>query len=138
MIEIIHHICLPIIRTPNETNIPSSPIPCFLTSQRWFYGCLSVCSKIVQGWKNQMERKISAPSVCPKFHSIPHPNLILDIFVKNFPTHPDTSPQNTPMNTPSQLRGPPPPQKKIFPKFQSYHSSPKPILLNPKTPKPLS
>ena len=84
-----------------------------------------------------MERKISTPPVCPKFHSIPYPNLKLDIFAKHFPPHPDTSPQTTPMNTPSQLRGLPLPPK-FFPKFQSYHPPPKPILLNPKMPKPLS
>ena len=92
--DIIHHICLLIIRTPNEMNIPSSPIPRSLTYQRWFYKSLFVCSKIVQDQKSQMERKISTP-VCPKFHFIPHPNLKLDIFARHFPAHPDTSPQTT-------------------------------------------
>ena len=47
-----------------------------------------------------MKRKIPTPSIFPKFHFIPHPNLKLDVFAKSIPPHLDASPQTTPTNTP--------------------------------------
>ena len=63
-----------------------------------------------------MERKLTTPSICPKFQFIPQPNLKLDIFAKSFPTLLDTPPQTTPMDTPSRLEGPPP---HSFPNFKT-------------------
>ena len=54
------------------------------------------------------ERLVTTPTIVPKPHPIPHPNLKLSVGAKSFPFHSNTPPKTTTMRTPTQLRRPSP------------------------------